>query len=198
MPPKSNQSYSEYPLFLVNNTKKKKSKYINIFLKKYNIHLLLPTKESKDEDEQKIEYPQQSNPEEESKSELESLLEETIQKELSSNQNLEYLIYGTKHESDTKSIYTYSKNLQDHKNHPTPKIYKSEVDPVSGASIHYVSSSDLPGNAVGMYVPSTNTIYVSLDQSPREIEVTKHHEIYHARHGSDETQAEAYGQRMAA
>jgi len=72
----------------------------------------------------------------------------------------------------------------------------SNIDPISGATVHYVSPSQLPSGygwkALGMYDPSTHTIYIA-DNLPYNIErFVYHHEVSHALGTRNEQQADNY------
>ena len=76
------------------------------------------------------------------------------------------------------------------------EFYPRVVDQKSGAEVRYVQSSHLPqipgGKVLGMYNPSTNTIYID-DSLPAYIkEWVYYHEQYHALHGAGEQQADNY------
>ncbi len=70
------------------------------------------------------------------------------------------------------------------------------IDPSSGASIIYVSPSQLPSGqgwkVLSMYDPSTHTIYIANNLSPQTERFVYHHEVAHANGIRNESQADAY------
>jgi hypothetical protein len=86
--------------------------------------------------------------------------------------------------------YLKLKNLSDSNN--------TNIDPVSGARVKNVMPYELPSGqgwkALGMYDPSTHTIYIANNLSYREREFVYHHEVAHALGVSNEAQADNYAQ----
>lgn len=70
------------------------------------------------------------------------------------------------------------------------------TDNSSGAAVRYVSPSQLPSGpgwkALGMYDPSTHTIYIANNLSPEIERFVYHHEVAHAKGIRNEQQADSY------
>ncbi len=81
-------------------------------------------------------------------------------------------------------------------NYPNSRSALTNADPISGAAVHYVSSSQLPSGdgwrALGLYNPSTHTIYIANNLSPKDERFVYHHEVAHALGIYDESKADAY------
>ncbi|MDO8508836.1 MAG: DUF3810 family protein [Nanoarchaeota archaeon] len=72
------------------------------------------------------------------------------------------------------------------------EIQSTAIDPKSGAKVIYVPQSSLPSNVLGMYVPSSHTIYISRDLPEYKRQFVYHHEVAHALGIRNEVQADNY------
>ena len=163
----------------------------DFYSEKYNVSILIQYNQ-KDEKENEEET--------EKESPLESILEE-IKKQFEEKQtpqniiSLEELI---KKPNDTpltpkNNIINAYETLRNYSNSISPPI---NSDPISGAAVYYVSPSQLPSGdgwrALGLYNPSTHTIYIANNLSPKDERFVYHHEVAHALGVYDEAKADAY------
>lgn len=125
-------------------------------------------------------------------------LEEKLKEQEKSKTTLEEIALNE------KNITEFPYNPEDHyinDKYKITEIYpitnnQRDLDQSSGASVRYVSPSQLPSGygwkALGMYDPSTHTIYIA-DNLPPDIErFVYHHEVAHAKGIRNESQADAY------
>ncbi len=140
-----------------------KEKVYDVYLEKYKIHVL-------------IKLPDKKNS-------LDSLIE-NIEKELKDG-------IDSKSKLEQTILRDYKKLIDFHSS--IKKQYtKNTIDSATGVQIFYVPSSALPKNVLGMYVPSTRTIYIANDLPNNVERFVYHHEIAHAKGIKDESLADNY------
>jgi hypothetical protein len=72
----------------------------------------------------------------------------------------------------------------------------NHIDPTSKAQVFYVPSSQLPPNVLGRYHIPSHTIYIANNLSQRVKNFVYHHEVAHAIGIMNESQADAYAERI--
>lgn len=160
--------------------------YNSIYSGKYNIHIL-SRYPKKDDEKDGGEIDENESP-------LESLIEQSedeIEEKLESEKQDSKIISLENVLKQNKKI-GYKNSLNSYLSYLNSRSYSSHKDPLTGAQIFYVSPSYLPKNVLGMYVPSTHTIYIANNLSEREERFVYYHELAHAKGIRNENQADAY------
>lgn len=184
-------------------SEKPQDNYLTLYSEKYESLILIQYDNENDKNNQES---KQKNPL--SKKDLESLIkkieeqfEEIDNKKIISLEERVKKIRDKKYilpddyknpEKDSNIIY-YPEFLKNKEKFDKESLNK---DPKSGATVVYVPQSSLPSGpgykVLGMYVPSTHTIYISQDLPEHQKRFVYHHEVAHALGVSDEARADNY------
>ena len=170
----------------------KPNNYQTVYIKKYNVTL---TVEIQDHEEQ---------------SDLESLIK-NIEESFEKIQDKKIINLEDRLKKSKDGKYIFPEDYKNPERERDNIIYYPEFlknkekldskeslnrDPKSGAAVIYVPQSSLPstpnGKVLGMYVPSTHTIYISKDLLEYRRSFVYHHEVAHALGIEDEMQADNY------
>lgn len=163
----------------------------DFYSEKHDINILIQYGQ-KDEEKNKEETKKESL--------LESILEE-IKKQLEKSTLSQNILSLEELIKKPIEIPPVSKNniinaYETLRNYPSSSSLPVNSDPASGAAVYYVSPSQLPSGegwrALGLYNPSTHTIYIANNLSSRDERFVYHHEVAHALGKYDEAEADAY------
>ena len=169
---------STYLLLQQKKNKPKEKKFIEVYIESQQISILI----------QQVNEEQETNLEE--RLEEQESLEEITLEEIALNDKNKIIEFPYNPEGHyTKNKYSRTKIYPINNNHGI-------TDQSSGASVRYVSPSQLPSGpgwkALGMYDPSTHTIYIANNLPPHIESFVYHHEVAHAKGIRNESQADAY------
>ncbi len=184
-------------------SEKQKDNYLTLYSKKYESLILIQYDNENDKKNQEL---KPENPL--SKKDLESLIkkiedqfEEIDNKKIISLEERvrkikdEKYVHpdGYKNPEREDNIIYYPEFLKNKEKFDKESLNR---DPKSGATVVYVPQSSLPSGpgykVLGMYVPSTHTIYISQDLPEHQKRFVYHHEVAHALGMKDETMADNY------
>lgn len=173
-------------------SKKAQNKYQTIYIKKYDITLTVEIQDHKEQ------------------SDLESLIKNT-EESFEKIQDKKIISLEDRLKKSKDGKYIFPENYKNPEKERENIIYRPEFlknkkrldskeslnrDPKSGAAVVYVPQSSLPSTpnskVLGMYVPSTHTIYISKDLPEYQRNFVYHHEVGHALGIQDEMQADSY------
>ncbi len=189
----------KFPIERTKQGEKPRNNYnvYSVYLQEYQINITLKYPENENENKELENQEAQEN----YKNNLEALiekmkekLEEQINKERNYKSNLEeklqennekYIIPSNYKNKHNKKLYNYLEYL-------ISESTDHHINPQSKANVFYVNPSALPENVLGMYTPSTHTIYIANNLSKDVERFVYYHEEYHSIYGSGEDQADAY------
>ena len=170
----------------------------SVYLQEYQISVILKYPEKEDEEEERLENDEGQENQTNYKNNLESILKQikekienqrdykgNLEEKLQEINNVKYIIPNIYKNKQNKKLYNYLEYLaSESTNH--------HVNLQSKANVFYVDSSALPENVLGMYVPSTHTIYIANNLSKDAERFVYFHEEYHSIYGAGEGEADNY------
>ena len=169
-----------------------------IQIKKYNINILIKYQLRENQEEKREEA--ESNLEDILKQVIKDFKEKSQAKNERKNEDIKIISLEEKLKERDNEKYILPNKYKPNKDNDLSNYFKylvsqntnHHINQKSGAHVFYVPSSYLPPNVLGMYVPSTHTIYVANDLSEKDKEFVYFHEEYHSIHGAGEEEADNY------